>query len=41
MCSIIGFTRRSIPIELAMEGFNETVSRGPDMSRFVEAGEGR
>ncbi len=40
MCSIIGFTRRSIPIELAMEGFNETVSRGPDMSRFVEAGEG-
>ncbi len=40
MCSIIGFTRRSIPVELAMEGFDETVSRGPDMSRFVEAGEG-
>ena len=40
MCSIIGFTRRSIPMELALEGFAETKSRGPDMSRFVEAGEG-
>ncbi len=40
MCSIIGFTRRSIPPELAKKGFEETVSRGPDMSRFVEAGEG-
>ncbi len=40
MCSIIGFTKRSIPLELAMRGFEETVSRGPDMSRFVEAGEG-
>ncbi len=40
MCSIIGFEKRSVPLELAMEGFNETVSRGPDMSRFVEAGEG-
>ena len=40
MCSIIGFTKRSIPLELAQKGFEETVSRGPDMSRFVEAGEG-
>ncbi len=40
MCSIIGFQRRSIPLELAKRGFQETVSRGPDMSRFVEAGEG-
>ncbi len=40
MCSIIGFQRRSIPLELAMRGFEETISRGPDMSRFVEAGEG-
>ncbi len=40
MCSIIGFSKRSIPLELAKKGFDETVSRGPDMSRFVEAGEG-
>ena len=40
MCSIIGFSKRSIPVALAREGFDETVSRGPDMSRFVEAGEG-
>ena len=40
MCSVIGFSKRSIPLELAKEGFIETVSRGPDMSRFVEAGEG-
>ena len=40
MCSIIGFSKRSIPIERAKEGFDETKSRGPDMSRFVEAGEG-
>ncbi len=40
MCSIIGFTKRSIPLELAKKGFDETISRGPDMSRFVEAGEG-
>lgn len=40
MCAIIGFSKRSIPEALAREGFDETTSRGPDMSRFVEAGEG-
>ena len=40
MCSIIGFSKRSISLTLAKEGFDETVSRGPDMSRFVDAGEG-
>ena len=40
MCSIMGFSKRSIPLALAKEGFDETKSRGPDMSRFVEAGEG-
>ena len=40
MCSIIGISKRSIPMALAKEGFDETKSRGPDMSRFVEAGEG-
>ncbi len=40
MCSIIGFSRRSIPLERALEGFDRTLSRGPDMSRFEEAGEG-
>jgi asparagine synthase (glutamine-hydrolysing) len=40
MCSIIGFTRRSISEAFAKKGFDETISRGPDMTRFVEAGEG-
>ncbi|MGM9521074.1 MAG: asparagine synthase B [Oscillospiraceae bacterium] len=40
MCSIIGFSKRSIPKALAMEGFMETESRGPDMSRFVETKSG-
>ena len=40
MCSIIGFSKRSVPMALAREGFGETKSRGPNMSRFVEAGNG-
>jgi asparagine synthase (glutamine-hydrolysing) len=40
MCSIIGFTKRSIPVEKAREGFGRSKSRGPDMTRFVEAGGG-
>lgn len=40
MCSIIGFTARSIPEEKALEGFEKTASRGPDMSRFEEVGPG-
>ena len=40
MCAIIGFTRRTVSRGLAVEGFNRTLSRGPDMSRFVECGKG-
>lgn len=40
MCSIIGFTKRSLPEALAREGFERTRSRGPDMSDFVCAGDG-
>lgn len=40
MCSIIGFSKRSIPLEEARGAFYQTLSRGPDMSRFVEAGSG-
>ena len=36
MCSIYGVTSKSIPAEKLREGFDRTVSRGPDMSRFVE-----
>jgi asparagine synthase (glutamine-hydrolysing) len=40
MCSIIGFEKRSIPLELAKAGFDKTLSRGPDMSRFIQVGSG-
>ena len=40
MCSVIGFTKRSIPEEAAIEGFARSASRGPDMSFFREVGEG-
>lgn len=41
MCAIIGFSKRSIPHSKAVQAFSATVSRGPDMTRFVEAGSGR
>ena len=40
MCSIMGFEKRSIAYEIAMEAFGRTISRGPDMSRVLEAGDG-
>ncbi len=36
MCSICGFTTKSIPVEKLKACFDRTVSRGPDMSRFEE-----
>ena len=36
MCSIMGYTAKDIRLEDLTKGFEETVSRGPDMSRFVE-----
>ena len=40
MCAIFGFTRRTVSRALAVESFMRTLSRGPDMSRFVECGPG-
>lgn len=40
MCSIIGFERRSIAEDTAKKAFEKTASRGPDMERFEEAGDG-
>ena len=36
MCSIYGVTSKSIPVAKLKEGFDRTISRGPDMSRFEE-----
>ena len=36
MCSIFGIEGKAIPKDRLLACFNRTVSRGPDMSRFVE-----
>ena len=36
MCSIFGVDSKSIPQATLIECFDRTVSRGPDMSRFIE-----
>ena len=36
MCSICGFTTKSIPVEKLKACFDRTRSRGPDMTRFEE-----
>ena len=36
MCSIFGVEGKTIPVEKLREGFDRTISRGPDMSRFIE-----
>ena len=40
MCSIMGVIKRTVPFETLKQHFDATVSRGPDMSRIEEAGEG-
>ena len=40
MCSIMGMIKRTVPCETLKRHFDATVSRGPDMSRIEEAGEG-
>lgn len=39
MCSIMALAKRNISIEEFNVHFEETVSRGPDMSRFIEVGD--
>jgi len=38
MCSIMGFTGNSVSLGKMKSGFDRTISRGPDMTRIVEAG---
>lgn len=40
MCSIFGYTGSTVSPEVLKEGFDETISRGPDMSRILETGKG-
>ena len=40
MCGIIGFEKRELSKERALQAFAATKSRGPDMTRFEEAGGG-
>ncbi len=40
MCSIFGVEGKTVPLELLQEGFSQSISRGPDMSRFVETATG-
>ena len=36
MCSIMGIQGKNISEERLLEGFERTISRGPDMSRVVQ-----
>lgn len=40
MCSIFGCDTKCIPESLLMDGFDRTISRGPDMSSFLETNSG-
>lgn len=40
MCSIIGYCSRSAAFDVFKEGFDQTISRGPDDSRIVDTGDG-
>lgn len=40
MCSIMGYCSRSAAFDAFKEGFDKTISRGPDDSRIVDTGDG-
>lgn len=40
MCSIMGYCSRSAAFDVFMEGFEKTISRGPDDTQVVETGDG-
>ena len=40
MCSIMGYCSRNAAYDAFKEGFDKTISRGPDDSRIVDTGEG-
>ena len=40
MCSIMGYCSDEVSLDAFMEGFERTVSRGPDSSRVIDTGHG-
>lgn len=40
MCSIMGYCSDSADLELFKEGFDRTISRGPDDTRILDTGHG-
>ena len=40
MCSIMGYCGKGVSLQKFREGFDETISRGPDDSRIVDTGNG-
>ncbi|MDD6062249.1 MAG: asparagine synthase B [Oscillospiraceae bacterium] len=40
MCSIMGYCDSGVTFDLFKEGFDQTVSRGPDDSRIIDTGKG-
>ena len=40
MCSIMGYCGRNADRGLFMEGFQRTISRGPDDTRIIDTGNG-
>ena len=40
MCSIMGYCDSGVTFDLFEEGFQKTVSRGPDDSRIIDTGKG-
>ena len=39
MCSVMGYCSRSAAYDAFKEGFDKTISRGPDDSRIVDTGD--
>lgn len=40
MCSIMGYLGKRIPLDMLVDGFYKTISRGPDLSRMLSVGDG-
>ena len=40
MSSIMGYLGKRIPLDLLVDGFYKTISRGPDLSRMLSVGDG-
>ena len=40
MCSIIGYCGKPVSVDAFQKGFSQTLSRGPDDTRLVNAGDG-